>query len=216
MCLRIKRRVGVTFYFVGASRYQCRSDTFRGECLRRYGSQVSAASWDSVIFDLPGRESLQRIPTVDPLRGTRAHVAALLDSCETAEALSRVTELLAVVSAPAVSTSTLRHIEILALQPRLAGGIGGPENRSRNYAIVSLGFSGAGFIGPLIAGFSIDYLGHLKTFMILAAFTVIPVLMLLRNPGFLPGAAASAPVLGSGCQLSAAVSTSPAFRSSTM
>jgi heat-inducible transcriptional repressor len=38
---------------------------------------------------------------------------------ETAEALSRVTELLAVVSAPAVTTSTLRHIEILALQPRL-------------------------------------------------------------------------------------------------
>jgi heat-inducible transcriptional repressor len=38
---------------------------------------------------------------------------------ETAEALSRVTELLAVVSAPAVTTSTLRHIEILSLQPRL-------------------------------------------------------------------------------------------------
>jgi len=38
---------------------------------------------------------------------------------ETAEALSRVTELLAVVSAPAVTTSTIRHIEILALQPRL-------------------------------------------------------------------------------------------------
>jgi len=74
----------------------------------------------------------------------------------------------------------------------VAGGIGGPENRSRNYALVSLGFSGAGFLGPLIAGFSIDYLGHLKTFMILAAFTVIPVLMLLRNPGFLPGAAKSA------------------------
>jgi MFS family permease len=70
----------------------------------------------------------------------------------------------------------------------VAGGIGGTENRSRNYAIVSLGFSGAGFLGPLIAGFSIDYLGHIKTFMILAAFTVIPVLMLLRNPGFLPGA----------------------------
>ena len=38
---------------------------------------------------------------------------------ETAEALSRVTELMAVVSAPAVTTSTLRHIEILSLQPRL-------------------------------------------------------------------------------------------------
>ncbi len=38
---------------------------------------------------------------------------------ETAEALSRVTELMAVISAPAVTTSTLRHIEILALQARL-------------------------------------------------------------------------------------------------
>ncbi len=38
---------------------------------------------------------------------------------ETAEALSRVTELMAVVSAPAVTTSSLRHIEVLALQPHL-------------------------------------------------------------------------------------------------
>jgi heat-inducible transcriptional repressor len=38
---------------------------------------------------------------------------------ETAEALSQVTELLAVVSAPAVTTSTVRHIEIIALQSRL-------------------------------------------------------------------------------------------------
>ncbi len=74
----------------------------------------------------------------------------------------------------------------------VAGGIGGVEHRSRNYALVSLGFSGAGFIGPLIAGFAIDHLGHIRTFMILAAFTVIPVLMLLRRPGFLPGAAKSA------------------------
>jgi heat-inducible transcriptional repressor len=38
---------------------------------------------------------------------------------ETAEALSRVTELLAVVSSPAVTTSTVRHVEVLSLQPRL-------------------------------------------------------------------------------------------------
>lgn len=71
----------------------------------------------------------------------------------------------------------------------IAGGIGGTQHRSRNYALVSLGFSGAGFIGPLIAGFAIDYLGHIQTFLILAAFTVIPVLMLWLRPGFLPGAA---------------------------
>ena len=50
-------------------------------------SDIAAASWDSVIFDLPGRESLQRVPTIDPLRGSRAHVGALLDRCDTAEEL---------------------------------------------------------------------------------------------------------------------------------
>jgi Pup amidohydrolase len=57
---------------------------FRGQCLRRYPEAVAAASWDSVIFDIPGRESLQRVPTLEPLRGTRAHVGDLLDKCQTA------------------------------------------------------------------------------------------------------------------------------------
>jgi proteasome accessory factor PafA2 len=57
---------------------------FRGRCLRQYPDSVAAASWDSVIFDIPGRESLQRVPTLEPLRGTRAHVGDLLDKCETA------------------------------------------------------------------------------------------------------------------------------------
>ena len=60
---------------------------FRGRCLEKYADSVAAASWDSVIFDLPGRESLQRVPTIDPLRGTKAHVGALIDRCDTASAL---------------------------------------------------------------------------------------------------------------------------------
>jgi proteasome accessory factor PafA2 len=59
---------------------------FRGECLRRYPAQVAAASWDSVVFDL-GRENLVRIPTMEPLRGTREHVGALFDSTSTAQEL---------------------------------------------------------------------------------------------------------------------------------
>jgi proteasome accessory factor A len=59
---------------------------FRGRCLERYPSEVAAASWDSVIFDL-GRESLVRIPTLEPLRGTRRHVGELLDNSRTAEEL---------------------------------------------------------------------------------------------------------------------------------
>jgi proteasome accessory factor A len=60
---------------------------FRGRCLRKYPDAVAAASWDSVIFDIPGRESLQRVPTLEPLRGTRAHVGTLLDSSATAAEL---------------------------------------------------------------------------------------------------------------------------------
>jgi Pup amidohydrolase len=56
----------------------------RGRCLRKYPDAVAAASWDSVIFDIPGRESLQRVPTLEPLRGTKAHVGELLDRSETA------------------------------------------------------------------------------------------------------------------------------------
>ncbi|QUQ63346.1 depupylase/deamidase Dop [Kutzneria sp. CA-103260] len=59
---------------------------FRGRCLERYPTSVAAASWDSVIFDI-GRESLVRIPTLEPLRGTKAHVGALLEAANTAEEL---------------------------------------------------------------------------------------------------------------------------------
>jgi proteasome accessory factor A len=59
---------------------------FRGECLRRYGSSVAAASWDSVIFDV-GRESLVRVPMLEPLRGTKAHVGELLDRSANAQEL---------------------------------------------------------------------------------------------------------------------------------
>lgn len=60
---------------------------FRGRCLEKFPDAVAAASWDSVIFDLPGRESLQRVPTIDPLRGSRAHVGDLIDRCSTASEL---------------------------------------------------------------------------------------------------------------------------------
>ncbi|WP_322544851.1 depupylase/deamidase Dop [Rhodococcoides fascians] len=59
---------------------------FRGECLRKFGADIAAASWDSVIFDLGG-DSLVRIPTLEPLRGTKSHVGALLESVDSAAEL---------------------------------------------------------------------------------------------------------------------------------
>jgi Pup amidohydrolase len=62
---------------------------FRGRCLDKYADEVAAASWDSVIFDITGHESLQRVPMLEPLRGTKAHVSGLIDRCPSAAELVR-------------------------------------------------------------------------------------------------------------------------------
>ncbi len=59
---------------------------FRGRCLAQYASEVVAASWDSVIFDV-GRESLVRVPMMEPERGTKKHVGELFDRCPSAKDL---------------------------------------------------------------------------------------------------------------------------------
>ena len=59
---------------------------FRGTCLQRFSSEIVAANWDSLVFDL-GDDPLRRVPMMDPLKGTSAHTGALLDSVETAAEL---------------------------------------------------------------------------------------------------------------------------------
>ena len=59
---------------------------FRGRCLAKYPDEVVAANWDSVVFDV-GSEPLQRVPMMDPLRGTAEHVATLIDTSASARAL---------------------------------------------------------------------------------------------------------------------------------
>ncbi|WP_093344408.1 depupylase/deamidase Dop [Pseudonocardia ammonioxydans] len=60
---------------------------FRGTCMSRYPAEVTAASWSSVVFDV-GRESLVRIPTLEPLRGTRKHVGELFEAVASAAELT--------------------------------------------------------------------------------------------------------------------------------
>lgn len=56
---------------------------FRGRCLERFADQIVAANWDSVVFDT-GAASLQRVPMLEPTRGTRAAVGDLIDQAESA------------------------------------------------------------------------------------------------------------------------------------
>lgn len=64
------------------------SDTrayFRGNCVSRYSANVASASWDSIVFELPGRRRLQRIQTLEPCRGTRTLTEHLFEAADDVE-----------------------------------------------------------------------------------------------------------------------------------
>ena len=56
---------------------------FRGRCVERYGNDIIAANWDSMVFDI-GADPLRRVPMDDPLRGTAELVANVIDNSATA------------------------------------------------------------------------------------------------------------------------------------
>src|SRR6185436_2356989 len=68
----------------------------------------------------------------------------------------------------------------------ITGALGGPEDRARNYSLLALGFSIASFLGPLVAGYSIDYLGYRTAYLVLAIGPVAAALLLWRKGALLP------------------------------
>jgi len=61
---------------------------FRGACLAKFRDEIVAANWDSMVFDT-GTDPLRRVPMLEPLRGTFAHVGTLVEQCDTASDLLR-------------------------------------------------------------------------------------------------------------------------------
>jgi hypothetical protein len=61
---------------------------FRGRCLQRFSADIVAANWDSMVFDIGGA-TLQRVPMMEPTRGTKAQVGPLLDAADSAADLIR-------------------------------------------------------------------------------------------------------------------------------
>ena len=59
---------------------------FRGECLRRFPSEVFGVNWDSISFS-SGEEPVRRIMMSEPLKGSRAHVQELLNRSSSASEL---------------------------------------------------------------------------------------------------------------------------------
>jgi predicted MFS family arabinose efflux permease len=66
------------------------------------------------------------------------------------------------------------------------GSIGDAADRTKNFSTFALGASVATFIGPSLAGFSIDSLGFRPTYFVLAAISLAVVLLALAFPHKLP------------------------------
>ncbi len=124
-----------------------------------------------------GRIADRMAPQRPMLLGCAALVAALL--------LPVAIPSLATLYVLAVVLGFLHQIFSIPLEATV-GGIGGVEKRARNYAVITMGWSIANFLGPLVAGIAIDYLGHLRSFQVLAAIAAVPTLMLCFMPDLLP------------------------------
>jgi MFS family permease len=70
----------------------------------------------------------------------------------------------------------------------ITGQLGGPEDRARNYSLLAVGFSIASFLGPLVAGFSIDYLGYEAAYLMLASGPAAAAALLWARRKVLPQA----------------------------
>lgn len=58
------------------------------------------------------------------------------------------------------------------------GELSSANERPTNFSYVAIGFSTSSFIAPILAGVAIDNFGHRSTFLLLALFTVIPIVAL--------------------------------------
>ena len=66
------------------------------------------------------------------------------------------------------------------------GALGPPAERAQNFSWLALGYSVSGFIGPLLAGFTLDNASFDASFVTLALLPLVPVAVLGRGALALP------------------------------
>ena len=60
----------------------------------------------------------------------------------------------------------------------LGGALGTPEERTRNFATLGLGYAGGHLAGPVVAGYTLDYAGYEWGYLALFAFTLVPIVLI--------------------------------------
>jgi MFS family permease len=75
------------------------------------------------------------------------------------------------------------NVIYMSTQP-LVGRYGKPEDRPANFGLFAMGYSTSSFVGPVLAGFAIDYISVHATFLLLAVLPlpILAVLALNRLP----------------------------------
>ncbi len=71
---------------------------------------------------------------------------------------------------------------------QVVGALGRAEERAANFSWLALGFSVSSSLGPLVTGFAIDAIGHVHTFLLLALFPLLPLIVTWLNRPALPRA----------------------------
>jgi MFS family permease len=102
-----------------------------------------------------------------------AGVAAIFAAMLLVWAVPRL-ETLFVASPLAGSGFFLYHIAA----GQAAAVIGRPEDRVKNFSLLALAFSTSGFLGPMLAGFSIDGIGHANAMLALSAGALVNLVVL--------------------------------------
>ena len=124
-----------------------------------------------MVFAVKWGRYVDRVGVRVPLyAGIGAQLAALI----AAFVFPRL-ETLFFVSALAGSGFMIFHIAV----NQAAGLLGKPEDRARNFSVLALAFSTSSFLGPVIAGFSIDAIGYRYTFLLLAATLIVALALML-------------------------------------
>jgi MFS family permease len=142
------------------------------------GAVISMVAVVPMLFSITWGRYVDRVGVRVPMHiGTAASLAGLA----LALAVPRM-ETLYVSGALVGSGFYLSHIAV----SQASGLIGKPEERVRNFTLLALAFSAASFLGPVIAGLSIDAIGHRLTFCALAMPLLAVIAIMLVQPLAVP------------------------------
>lgn len=126
-----------------------------------------------MFFALSWGRFIDRVGVRGPML---AGVGAILAAMLLGWAVPRL-ETLFIVSTVSGSGFILYHIAAT----QAAAAIGMPEQRIRNFSLLALAFSAASALGPILAGFAVDAIGHRGAFLALASGVLVNFLVLVRT-----------------------------------